>query len=87
MDEWYNFKWMTNEKLNVLINIDEKSYDPGANKMGDHHPISWYHNFDGGRSFYTELGHTKESYTEPHFLQHVLGGIQYAMGLKRMNDK
>ncbi|MEJ5962650.1 ThuA domain-containing protein [Pedobacter immunditicola] len=83
-EEWYNFNWMTKEKLNVLITIDEKSYDPGANKMGDYHPIAWYHDFDGGRSFYTELGHTEEAYADPLFLKHVLGGIQYAMGLKKM---
>jgi type 1 glutamine amidotransferase len=83
-EEWYNFKGMTNKKLNVLMTIDEKSYDPGVNKMGDYHPISWYHNFDGGRSFYTELGHTKEAYADPLFLKHVLGGLQYAMGLKKM---
>ena len=42
--------------------------------------MAWYHSFDGGRVFYTELGHTNESYTEPLFLQHILGGIKYAMG-------
>jgi type 1 glutamine amidotransferase len=42
--------------------------------------MSWYHDYDGGRSFYTALGHTGASYTEPQFLQHLLGGIQYAIG-------
>ncbi|MET3112527.1 type 1 glutamine amidotransferase [Pedobacter sp. CG_S7] len=83
-DEWYNFKWMTKEKLNVLITVDENSYEAGPGKMGAKHPISWYHNFDGGRSFYTELGHTAEAYSNPLFLKHVLGGLQYAMGLKKM---
>jgi type 1 glutamine amidotransferase len=46
--------------------------------------MAWYHDFEGGRSFYTGLGHTEESYTDPLFLQHLLGGIQYAMGIKRM---
>ena len=81
-DEWYNFKWMTAEKLNVLIKIDEKSYSPGDGAMGDNHPMSWYHDFDGGRSFYTELGHTDESWSDPLYLQHLLGGIEYAMGKK-----
>ena len=81
-DEWYNFKWVA-PKLNVLISLDETSYQPGRNKMGDNHPMSWYHEYDGGRSFYTALGHTDESYTEPMFLQHLLGGIKYAMGQKK----
>ena len=76
-DEWYNFKNL-NPDVKVLISIDEKSYQGGEN--GDKHPMAWYHNFDGGRVFYTELGHTNESYTEPMFLKHILGGIQYAMG-------
>ena len=75
-DEWYNFKSLQNG-LHVLMTIDEKSYTGGEN--GDVHPMAWYHEFDGGRAFYTELGHTDESYADPLFLKHLLGGIQYAM--------
>ncbi|WP_276090543.1 ThuA domain-containing protein [Pedobacter sp. JY14-1] len=81
-DEWYNFKWMAKD-LKPLVYIDEKSYDPGKGAMGDSHPMAWYHEYDGGRAFYTELGHTKESYDEPLYLQHLLGGIKYALGLKK----
>lgn len=80
-DEWYNFKDISGD-LKVLISINENSYSGGSN--GTNHPMAWYHDFDGGRAFYTGLGHTEESYTDPLFLQHLLGGIQYAMGLKRM---
>jgi type 1 glutamine amidotransferase len=65
----------------VLIKLDEKSYNGGEN--GDNHSISWYHDFDGGRAFYTGLGHTKESYKEQLFLQHLAGGIIYAIGKNR----
>jgi type 1 glutamine amidotransferase len=75
-DEWYNFKSIQNG-LHVLITIDEKSYTGGEN--GDVHPMAWYQEFDGGRAFYTELGHTDESYADPLFLKHLLGGIQYAI--------
>lgn len=80
-DEWYNFKDISTT-IKVLITIDESSYEGGKNKPV--HPMAWYHDFDGGRSFYTELGHVEESYTDPLFLQHLLGGIQYAMGTKKM---
>lgn len=80
-DEWYNFKDISGD-LKILISINENSYKGGNN--GANHPMAWYHDFDGGRAFYTGLGHTQESYTEPFFLQHLLGGIQYAMGIKRM---
>ncbi len=76
-DELYNFKKL-NPDVHVLITIDEKSYTGGTN--GDYHPMAWYHDYDGGRAFYTELGHTEESYTEENYLKHLLGGIQYAIG-------
>jgi cytochrome c len=82
-DEWYNFKQL-NKNIKVLITIDEKSYTGGAN--GDWHPMAWYHDFDGGRAFYTALGHTDESYDEPLFLKHLLGGIQYAIGKSKKPD-
>ena len=77
-DELYNFKWIGVD-IKVLITIDENSYTGGGN--GDYHPMSWYHDFDGGRSFYTALGHDNKSYEDPLFMQHVLGGIQYVMGV------
>ncbi len=76
-DEWYNYKNIQPD-LHVLAKLDEDSYEGGTN--GADHPIAWYHEFDGGRAFYTGGGHTEESYTEPLFLQHVLGGIKYAIG-------
>ena len=75
-DEWYNFKNI-DKNLNVVLSIDEKSYSGGVN--GNNHPMAWYHSFEGGRSFYTELGHTDASYSDPMYLKHVLGGIRYAM--------
>ncbi|MEP7106788.1 MAG: ThuA domain-containing protein [Ferruginibacter sp.] len=75
-DEWYNFKNM-NPDVHVLLKIDETSYKGGKN--GDNHPMAWYHEYDGGRAFYTELGHTEESFSEPAYLQHLLGGIKYAL--------
>ena len=48
--------------------------------MGDH-PVAWSHEYSGGRAWYTAGGHTRESYTEPLFVAHLLGGIQYAASL------
>ena len=75
-DEFYNFKWIGLD-LNVLIKADENSYRGGEN--GSFHPISWYHMYDGGRAFYTALGHDEKSYHDPLFIRHLLGGICYAM--------
>src|SRR5437773_4971138 len=80
-DEFYNFKSI-DPTIHTLIEIDEKSYQGGTN--GAHHPMSWYHDFDGGRAWYTNMGHTEATYTEPLFLRHLLGGLRYAMGTGRV---
>src|SRR6187200_225792 len=77
MEEIYNFKSFKKDLVNVLITIDEKSYTGG--KMPDYHPIAWYHNYDGGRAFYTEWGHHPEAFTEPLFLHHIAGAITWAL--------
>src|SRR5882757_7196342 len=63
-DEWYNFDAAPAD-AHVLIDVDENSYSPGPDAMHGHvgsHPIAWYKEFDGGRYFYTELGHRRRLY-------------------------
>ena len=77
-DEFYNFKSIKKELIKPLITIDETTYVGGAN--GTDHPMSWYHEYDGGKAFYTALGHTNEMYDNPLFLDHLKGAIQYLLG-------
>ena len=79
-DEWYNFNINPRNSVHVLATLDENSYSGGA--MGFDHPIAWSHNYDGGRAWYTESGHTPETYAEPLYQQHLLGGILFAAGVK-----
>ena len=74
-DEWYNFDYV-NYDINILLNLDECSYIGGEHP--DYHPITWYHEYDGGRSFYTGLGHTKEVYDDEKFIKLLEKGILYA---------
>ncbi|HEY0433886.1 MAG TPA: ThuA domain-containing protein [Chitinophagaceae bacterium] len=76
-DEWYNFKRL-NPTVHVLLKIDESSYTGGT--LGNEHPMAWFHDYDGGRAFYTELGHLEDSYKDSLYLGHLLGGIEYAIG-------
>ncbi|MEX0821364.1 MAG: ThuA domain-containing protein [Rhodothermales bacterium] len=79
-DEWYNFRTNPRDDVHVLAVLEEKSYEGGT--MGADHPIAWAHEFDGGRSWYTGLGHTVEGYDDPAFLDHLLGGIAWAAGVE-----
>jgi type 1 glutamine amidotransferase len=74
-DEWYDFREPPKGPT-ILMTLDETSYKDGS--MGSFHPVAWYHKFDGGRAFYTALGHTNESYADPAFRNHLAGGIIWA---------
>lgn len=82
-DEWYNFRNYEPD-IEVLLSIDENKYKGGVLPAGKyektHHPLAWQHEYDGGRAFYTSLGHAPEAYDDPAFRQHLLGGIRYAIG-------
>jgi len=78
-DEWYNFRNNPRGTVHVLATLDEATYSGG--KMGADHPIAWCQVLDGGRSWYTAMGHTTESYAEPLYRLHLLGGIKTAAGV------
>ena len=84
-DEWYDFGDRKADDLHFLISVDESTYAPYAKwgekeskGMGAFHPISWYHNYDGGRAFYTALGHIPLTFSDQTFLDHLYGGIYWA---------
>ncbi len=79
-DEWYNFTSNPREDVHVLITLDESTYNPGRDAMGADHPIAWCHNFEGGRSWYEGAGHVDSSYSDPVFLAHLTGGIEWTAG-------
>ena len=93
VDEWYNFQPPTSPVVNgggndysprdsgvkVLMTVDESTYaEDDGNTTDDDHPVTWCTDFDGGRAWYTALGHTQASYQEAPFRQMVLGGLKTA---------
>ncbi len=77
--EAYNF--FQNPKtygVTVLISLDETSISGGT--MSNDHPISWYHLYDGGRIWYTNIGADSPDYKLAWFQKHILGGIEWAAG-------
>ena len=78
-DEWYNFRTFPRAEVTVLATVDETTYEGGT--MGEDHPITWAQEFEGGRSFYTAMGHPLESYSEPLFIALVENGVLWAAGV------
>ena len=77
-DEWYNFRALPSG-VTVLARVDESTYTGGT--MGADHPITWRHTYDGGRAWYTAMGHTACSYSERTYLDQLLNGILWAAGV------
>ncbi|MFY0627304.1 MAG: ThuA domain-containing protein [Reichenbachiella sp.] len=92
-DEWYEFTEEKTDNLNYLLTVDESTYDfnaqwgdKKAKGMNGFHPIAWYHDHDGGRAFYTALGHIPGTYSDAIFLEHIYGGIMYSALGKGINS-
>jgi len=84
-DEWYEFGEEKISGLNYILAVDETSYNPVVNwgekkgmGMGKLHPVAWYHNYDGGRSFYLALGHLPSAFSDPVYLNVLYAGIFWA---------
>jgi uncharacterized protein len=78
-DELYNYRSNPRERVQVLAAVQEADYDGGT--MGKDHPIAWCHAFDGGRAWYTGLGHEIKLYGDPVFLAQLRRGLDYAAGI------
>lgn len=84
-DEWYQFSEEKVKDLHYVLAVDETTYNVKANwgtkkgeGMGKFHPVAWYHNYDGGRAFYTALGHLPTNFSNQAFLDHLYAGILWA---------
>jgi type 1 glutamine amidotransferase len=84
-EEWYEFGPPEGSDLTVLLTVDEDTYAPKAgwgaktgDGMGEFHPVAWFHEYDGGRAFYSALGHLPATYRDANFMHHLYGGIYWA---------
>ena len=75
VDEWYYFEDY-NPEAKLLVTLDPASI---GEKDANPNPISWAHEYEGGRVFYTAMGHTAESFSDPYFLKHLTGGLRWVM--------
>ncbi|NDK39325.1 ThuA domain-containing protein [Pseudoxanthomonas gei] len=78
-DEIYNYR--SNPRANVAVTATVREADYTGGAMGEDHPVAWCHGFDGGRAWYTGLGHAAALYADPRFEMQLRRGLRYAAGL------
>ncbi|WP_405771032.1 ThuA domain-containing protein [Actinacidiphila glaucinigra] len=86
-DKWINWASNPTGKVHTVAKVRESSYKPGTGANGVDHPVSWCRDYDGGRSFYTGMGGTVESYAETDFRDHLRGALQWTSRLSRADCK
>lgn len=89
---WIEEEWLCYDRSvsgrpgsSVLLRLDESTYEPvrekfqgnGGKPMGSDHPAAWCREVDGGRFFYTALGHDVRALNTPFGRQHLLGGLSW----------
>lgn len=84
-DEIYQYNpetYVGTETLRILVSLDmnQEAVSGRINNGPREVPVSWIRTADKGRVFYTNFGHRQETFRNPVILQHMLDGIQYALG-------
>ncbi|MGH3678758.1 MAG: ThuA domain-containing protein [Natronosporangium sp.] len=82
-DKWINWSPNPVGDVHTVAQVQEHTYDPGDGANGAFHPVSWCRDYDGGRSFYTGMGGTADSYADDGFRAHLLGAIHWTTGMVR----
>ncbi|GGS60204.1 ThuA domain-containing protein [Actinokineospora fastidiosa] len=82
-DRWLNWEPNPIGTVHTVAQVEERHYDPGQGANGAFHPVSWCRDYEGGRSFYTGMGHTEAGYGEENFRKHLLGALQWTTGIVR----
>ncbi len=72
--------WAPADKWLKVADLSTQAHPLVRFASSEAQPVSWYHAFDGGRVFYTGMGHTAKIFSDENFLRHLAGGIEYALG-------
>lgn len=75
-DEWYVFRQHPGPSVQLLLTLDAREL--AGRTMHPNHPVAWFHQVGAGRAWYTALGHRSETYSDPRFVEHLRGGLQWA---------
>ena len=78
----------SNQRVLMSLDMSDPNTKAKCEKPSDADTgISWIKKFGKGRIFYCSLGHNHHITWNPAVLQHVLDGIQFAVGDLKLDDK
>ncbi|MFF5932114.1 ThuA domain-containing protein [Streptomyces sp. NPDC012508] len=86
-DKWFNWDRNPSGTVHTVARVREASFQPVAKPNGWDHPVSWCRDYDGGRSFYTAMGGTVDSYAETDFRDHLRGAIAWTSRISQADCK
>ncbi|MEV0961552.1 ThuA domain-containing protein [Streptomyces sp. NPDC049910] len=86
-DKWFNWEANPSGSVHTVARVREGSYQPGQGAHGWDHPVSWCRDYDGGRSFYTGMGGTVDSFSETDFRDHLRGALAWASRISQADCK
>ncbi|MDZ4781444.1 MAG: ThuA domain-containing protein [Planctomycetia bacterium] len=75
-DEIYKFKNWQPEKVRVLMSLNMAKTDL---KEPYHVPIAWVKEYGDGKVFHMSLGHREDVWTNPMYMESMLGGIKWIL--------
>jgi uncharacterized protein (TIGR03437 family) len=83
LDEIYQFREFSRDRVRVLLSLDTHSVNLGAegvNPGTEDFPSTWVRPYGAGRVFYTALGHFDETWRDPRFQKMLLGAMLWITG-------
>jgi large repetitive protein len=80
-DEWYD--WVVNpaNDVKILVEVDTATYASGQSRNGTLHPLTWCQEYDGGRSWFTSMGHDGGMWSESYMRTMLRHGLEYSSGI------
>lgn len=83
VEEFYQFRAFSRDKVRVLMTLDPASIDlrlPGVNRTDEDFALAWVRPYGEGRVFYTALGHFDETWRDARFQSILEGALRYLTG-------
>lgn len=83
VEEFYQFRAFSRDKVRVLMTLDPASIDlrlPGVNRTDEDFALAWVRPYGDGRVFYTALGHFDETWRDRRFQSMLEGALRYLTG-------